>query len=171
MPCPDCETLSAFADGQIEPPARAEIERHLSVCAPCCELVAEMRSLNSLGRASFEAIRLPPRPERMMAIESGSKRRLFRVPALAAAAVLLVSAAAALVARWTEAVRSKPVMASTRPPAKEKYVPPTDAEFETWAAPYLKLHIPLVPMEDVATYRPPQVFPILPESPMDRNHS
>lgn len=37
--------LSAYVDGQLEPPARDRLEAHIETCTPCREALAELRSL------------------------------------------------------------------------------------------------------------------------------
>lgn len=48
---------------------------------------------------------------------------------------------------------------------------PSDADFEAWAAPYRRMHIPLVPMEEVGTYRSSEAHPQFHEFASPRNHS
>lgn len=39
--------LSAYVDGQLEPPARDRLEAHIETCTPCREALAELRALRS----------------------------------------------------------------------------------------------------------------------------
>lgn len=39
--------LSAYVDGQLEPPARDRVEAHIETCAPCREALVELRALRS----------------------------------------------------------------------------------------------------------------------------
>ena len=170
MSCPDRESLSAYADGAVEAPQLAEIERHLSGCALCREFVLEMRRLNERGRASLQAIRVGARLEPASLRRTPSRARLVCVLSLAAAATLLVSLSALLVERRRNPPKP-PATAAAQPPSEEEFAMPSDADFEAWAAPYRKLHIPLVPMEDVAKYKPQEMLPMSPETPLPRNHS
>jgi predicted anti-sigma-YlaC factor YlaD len=171
MSCPDRESLSAFADGAVEAPLLAEIERHLSDCAHCREFVLEMRRLNTQGRASLQAIKAAAGAESAPSRRTALRARLMCELSLAAAAVLLLTVSAWFATRTRNASRLPTTPVSTKRPSEEKYVMPSDADFEAWAAPYRRLHIPLVPMEDVATYRPREINPIFPESAARRNPS
>jgi anti-sigma factor RsiW len=171
MSCPDRESLSAFADGAAEAASRAEIECHLAGCASCREFVAGMRQVNDRGRASLQAIRVDTRAEPMAIARKSSRTRLFRALIPAAAAVLLASVTALFIAQRINGGRTRPATASKQRPPEEKFVMPSDADFEAWAAPYRRMHVPLVPLEDVPTYRPPEIRPMLPESGTSRNHS
>ena len=42
--------LSAYVDGQLEPPARDRLEAHIETCDPCREALAELRMLRSALR-------------------------------------------------------------------------------------------------------------------------
>ena len=42
--------LSAYVDGQLEPPARDRLEAHIETCTPCREALAELRALRSALR-------------------------------------------------------------------------------------------------------------------------
>ena len=41
--CPDFESLSCFADGELEPPAVADIAAHVAACSHCATLAARLR--------------------------------------------------------------------------------------------------------------------------------
>lgn len=101
-----------------------------------------------------------------------SSRRLPGVPVrpvtLAAAAVIL---AGGLVALWLVGHTSKEPR-SVPPPGKVATMAATegrgggasaDESFARWAAPYRRLQIPLVPIEEAACYNPPEIRPALPD--------
>jgi hypothetical protein len=104
------EQLSEYIDDELTPAARAAVDAHLSECAECAALVADLRAVVSAARSVGEepptwdlwpgiARRLTPRSRgpQVVAIESRRARRFsFSVPQLAAAsiAVALVSAGA-----------------------------------------------------------------------------
>jgi anti-sigma factor RsiW len=51
MPCPETETrLQAFFDGELDPLAAGEVERHLESCAECGALLAELQELRTALR-------------------------------------------------------------------------------------------------------------------------
>lgn len=105
------EGLSDYLDGGLEPEERAEVEAHLAGCAPCREVLADLRDLvararalepglpaNDLWPGIAGAIGAPvPRPTgaQVIPLARGSarpRRGLFcTVPQLAAASVVLVA--------------------------------------------------------------------------------
>src|SRR5882762_5009184 len=89
MSCPDHESLSAFADCEVDVAQVAAIERHLVVCASCREFVDEMRRLDDYGRASVQTITLPGYQSHVRITRR--RIRLARPLTLAAAAAILVS--------------------------------------------------------------------------------
>lgn len=104
------EQLSEYIDEELTPEARAAVDAHLSTCAECAALVADLRAVVSKARSVGEepptwdlwpgiARRLAPRSHgpQVVAIESRRPRRFsFSIPQLAAAslAVALLSAGA-----------------------------------------------------------------------------
>lgn len=104
------EQLSEYIDDELTPAARAAVDAHLSACAECAALVADLRAVVSAARSVGEepptwdlwpgiARRLAPRSRgpQVVAIESRRARHFsFSIPQLAAAsiAVALVSAGA-----------------------------------------------------------------------------
>jgi anti-sigma factor RsiW len=104
------EQLSEYIDDELTPAARAAVDAHLSECAECAALVADLRAVVSAARSVGEepptwdlwpgiARRLTPRSRgpQVVAIESRRARRFsFSIPQLAAAsiAVALLSAGA-----------------------------------------------------------------------------
>ena len=104
------EQLSEYIDDELTPAARAAVDAHLSECAECAVLVADLRAVVTAARSVGEepptwdlwpgiAGRLAPRSRgpQVVAIESRRARHFsFSIPQLAAAsiAVALVSAGA-----------------------------------------------------------------------------
>lgn len=119
MSCPDRETLSAFVDGAVEAPVLAEIERHLSGCAPCSEFVLEMRRLTAHGRASLQAISVPARAEPALLHSAPQRAGLLCALSLAAASVLLATVSVLLAMHPRNALQLQPVTVSTKRPSQE----------------------------------------------------
>jgi hypothetical protein len=108
-PHPPVERLSAYLDGDLEPPGRTEIERHLSDCVACRHTLDELRDLvDRAGALAAGADRPPERdlwPEIERRLGSGPSAR-HRPPAerpgvrlavrLAAAAALIAAVAGAV---------------------------------------------------------------------------
>jgi len=74
---PNEERLNAFADESIDPPDRADVERHLASCASCRQTVADLREV--LRAAGALELREPPvrawsRIERAIRLEAESRR-------------------------------------------------------------------------------------------------
>jgi anti-sigma factor RsiW len=167
MTCPEPQNLAAFADGELDPADAAAIEQHLAGCAACAQFVSAMRRLNVLGRNSLQQIRVQPSSPR-----SRVSRPRLRI-ALAAAAVFLLALAGAGWLLMSGGGRNSPVSGPVATPidggvAVEATTSPatvsvSDEEFEQWAAPLRRRRIPLVPMEQVATYQAPPVLPFVPK--------
>lgn len=124
------EQLSEYIDDELTPAARAAVDAHLSTCAECAALVADLRAVVSAARNVGEepptwdlwpgiARRLAPRSRgpQVVAIESRRARRFsFSIPQLAAAsiAVALVSAGAVWFAVQGGAGRVGPTASAPR---------------------------------------------------------
>jgi anti-sigma factor RsiW len=170
MTCPDHETLSAFADGEVAAPGAVEIELHLSTCAACRRFVDELRALNAWGRSSLQAIKAAPRRTSLviLAVPQPFWLRLLRPVPLAAAAAVV---AGLLLALWFAVQTGEragtlpaPVRVAEKPPiARPRVASLNDRAFARWAAPYRQLRIPLVSVEEAARYSPPQIRPALPD--------
>jgi len=108
LTCPDAQDLlSARMDGELAPPRREEVERHLASCADCRAVEAELRELDHLLQAPAAlppAADLAPRvcaavfppPARVIPLPRRAppvRRPLWRA---AAAAALLACASGAL---------------------------------------------------------------------------
>jgi anti-sigma factor RsiW len=104
MSCPDrVAQLSAHLDGELSPPEKMDLERHLASCASCSTHFAELRALSKTIREN--ASRPAPDEERMRRLGESLRAESpdvgGRIAAFARTA--LVAAAAAVVA-WIAAV-------------------------------------------------------------------
>ena len=160
MSCPDQESLSAFADCELEVAEIAAIESHLAVCAACREFVNEMRRLDNYGRASLRAISVPASEKATLS----AKTQISLTPpvALAAVAVILLGFGTwVLTHRLKEAAReaakARPATAEGESIRSRQFNPPSDEAFERWAAPFRRLHVPLLPMEKLADYKAAEI--------------
>ena len=165
MTCPNAENLTAFADGELGPDELAAVDQHLGGCPACAEFVSDMRRLGALGRTSLQQIRVaspPPLPR----IKLRPYRHVRLAGAIAAAVVLATAGAA-----WLMTSVRRPPVTHTAPSPRSPQVTAvatttavtfSDEQFEQWAAPHRQRRIPLVPMEQVETYKPPPVLPFVP---------
>lgn len=135
--CPDRELLSAWIDGEVPSPWHESLEQHIASCAACTSAVASMRRVQAMVHAesaTFEDTALAAKNRvatRLSAMAPGrvlelrplwARRYALPLPAIAAAAVLLVSLSFALVASGARnnelrvamrrAVEASPVAAS-----------------------------------------------------------
>ncbi len=169
MSCPDQESLSAFADGELEAGRVAEVRAHLSTCAACQRFVEEIRELDALGQSSVrEIIVTPVSIPKVVPLPVPWLRRV-RPLALAAAAVVLAGLFVALwLGPWTRQgsrVVSSPGRSSGKAPLAGRGDSSSKEEtFTRWAAPYRQLRIPLVTIEVAASYSPPEIRPALPDT-------
>src|SRR5712692_1443290 len=124
MSCPEHELLSAYADGELEPSMLAETERHLSGCASCREFVQEMRWLDTYGKSALRSMSVAAGPDPITIFKTAKKLRLLRPPALAAAAIVLVSLFAA---SWFVASRLKGLQPTPARFASAETKPPLDS--------------------------------------------
>jgi anti-sigma factor RsiW len=169
MNCPDEQDLVAYADGELDADDRAAIERHLPMCSACSAYVADMRGLTSLGRASLARLPAAPRPA-MRLVRPAWPRVVFG--GLAAAAAVLV---AALVAgrlmsepKDRQIVQVGPTTSETTSTQSTQRVRDAatpvvsnDELFREWAAAARRrAPVRLVPMDEVASFRPPVDRPV-----------
>ncbi|PYL01113.1 MAG: hypothetical protein DME19_02645 [Verrucomicrobia bacterium] len=180
MSCFDPESLTAFADGEIDASAVAAIERHLHDCASCRQFVDEMRRLDACGRSALRTIHVMPHGRSVVIPEAATRPRVLRPVALAAAALIFVIVSGAF---WFVAFRHReprpaaaPIQAAKSPGSTDRlntaqdkqpasgddFRASSDETFERWAEPYRRLRIPLVPLEEVANHKPPEILPTLP---------
>lgn len=169
MSCPDPQTISAFADGELEAKEAADVERHVAQCANCRESIEEMRWLEQRGRAALEAIEVGEAASHKVVYLKPFWLRWARPMPLAAAAAAAVAMfiGGSLVfghlgSRQTASLPRQAVGASSSSVESE------DAAFAQWLAPYRELNIPLVPMEVAANYNPAPVLPTRPDN-IERN--
>ncbi len=109
--CPDRELLSAWIDGEVPSPWHESLEQHIESCVACNSAVASMRRVQGMvyaESASFEDAGLAAKKRVASRLSTISPGRVleFRslwlrsyalpLPAIAAAAVLLVSLSLAL---------------------------------------------------------------------------
>ena len=177
MCCPDHQTISAFADGELEASHAAEVAQHISQCASCRQLFEEMQWVDDCGRAALGAIHIGE-PTTANIIWWRSPRRKWARPlslAGAAAVVLTLSIWA-----WIASCHPHPHQTASVPPQVERVMATPsgsngqskisdDTAFEQWAAPFRELRLPLVSMEMAENYNPAPVLPILPET-IEGNH-
>ncbi len=164
MKCPDQETLMLLADSELSAVERAAIEEHIAGCETCRDVVDEMRALNSIARSSLRSLRVsPPR------IVLPRRRRMLQGLALAAAMIALaVSLAAVLLTnrRGGGVVTIAHAPPSAVPATTAQVIPDVppllDEAFERWAAEHRRKQIPLIPLEEVVTYEPPEIRPFHP---------
>jgi anti-sigma factor RsiW len=164
MGCPDEQTLTAFADGELPPRQAADVEQHLTGCQACAEAVQDLGQLNALGRSALTRIpvtaarrTLPDvRPRRFVSIAAGmSAAAAVLIGALAAQWLLTRPSAGGSIARPISPNATLPHVELPEP------TPLLDAEFARWSAEYQSRRIPRVPLEQLADYHPTPVFPVL----------
>lgn len=81
------ELLGPYVLGILEPGEERELERHLERCQGCREEEAELR----LVHHNIREATTPPRPELKARIIQRLPRRRWRIPIIAAAAILLLT--------------------------------------------------------------------------------
>ena len=103
------DRLSDYIDGELEPREHAEIERHLTECAPCRTVLNELRAVaaraGSLGDRGPEqdlwpglSARIEAEPRRVVRFAPRTSRRFsFTLPQLAAAGIALMVLSGGLV--------------------------------------------------------------------------
>ncbi len=60
MHCPDEQTLTSFADGELAPGEADDVGRHVARCPACAEFLQEQRQLDALGRMALTLIPVTP---------------------------------------------------------------------------------------------------------------
>lgn len=165
MVCPDEQTLTAFADGELPPGQAADVERHLAGCRACTECVQDVRQLTTLGRSALA--RIPVTPARRTAPAARPRRFVSVSSGIAAAAAIVIVAVAA---QWllTRPPTGGGGIAGPLPPAATQPhvergapVPLLDEEFARWSAEQQRRRIPRVPLEQVANFEPTPILPVL----------
>jgi anti-sigma factor RsiW len=171
MCCPDHQTISAFADGELEAGQAAEVERHIAKCSSCRQLVEELQWLADCGRGALSAIHVGETATPNIVWWKPLRRKWARPLSLAAAAAVLLALsiwpwiASSHFGRHQAASAPHQIASVTAtPPGRNGQSKESeDTAFEQWAAPYRELHIPLVSMEVVESYNPGPILPILPD--------
>jgi hypothetical protein len=172
MCCPDPQTISAFADGELETSHAAEVERHIAKCASCRQFFEEMQWVDNCGRAALGAIRIEESTPANIIWSRPQRWKWARPLSLAAAAAVVLALS---IWTWIASRHSTRHQRASTPHqvASVMSTPPggggqskvsDDTAFDQWAAPYRQLHIPLVSMEVVENYNPDTVLPISPEN-------
>lgn len=114
----DLESLSAYADGELNAVTALRVERHVSECDACRATLARMRTLVSTAAALPREIAAPP--DAWAAIKNQIPRPASRVPRrwwhngwlAAAAAVVLVAGSVLLTRVITSGLKAGPAGAS-----------------------------------------------------------
>jgi anti-sigma factor RsiW len=167
MNCPNQVTLSAFCDGELSEGESGAIRRHVAECRDCRQFVNELRLLGHLGRAALAAIPAASSPAANVIQVTAQKHlspRFFSLTFAAAAAVL-----AWCIFLWPNKPHPKPLESKSATRQSSGQIQQSeDAAFEQWAAPYRRLQIPLVPLDEAASYKPAPVQPFKPEN-IERN--
>jgi anti-sigma factor RsiW len=173
MNCPDEQDLVAYADGELDAAARDPIEQHLATCAACSAFVVETQGLTSLGRASIARLPGSLAGPAMRGVRPAWPRVVFASLAAAAAVLIAALVAGRLVSGPTDrrVVQVGPTtLAATRttqsaaqPVALPAPVVSNDELFAEWAAAARRRQatpVRLVPMDEVASFRPPDNRPV-----------
>lgn len=173
MSCPDHQTIVAFVDGELETVQAAEMEQHLTACSNCRHFAEEVDWVENCGRAALRAIPVGEAVEAK--IDWGAAPRPKRVQTILLALAAMVAIALFL---WTwlgakslgphEAQHQFAIGGAAMGGAGRRSQESEDAAFERWAAPYRRLQIPLVPVEEAASYDPAPISPIQPNE-IERN--
>ena len=177
MCCPDHQTISAFADRELEAGQAIEVEAHIAKCASCRQLFEEMQWVDESGRTALNAIHVGEPATSNIVWWKPLRRKWPRLLSLAAAAAV---ALAFSIWMWIASSHSTRHERASAPHQVENLTtPPPDgnsrsivwdgAAFEKWAEPYRQLHIPLVSMEMAENYQPAPILPIFPENIEENN--
>ena len=190
---PDDPRLTAYALGELDAAERKAIEAELDNAAECRREVEEVARTAALVNAELAAEPLPGLTyAQQLAIEAklkpvapnaearkGSLLSALREPNLIGRAVAFAGAVALVLvalmaASWLATYLPQEPRPTSAPIAKAPQGVESDesgmsdAAFARWAAPYQRLRIPLVPVEEAASYTPPEILPMTP-APTIRN--
>jgi len=189
----DDPRLTAFALGELDAAERKAVEAELDNTDECRHEVEEIARTAALLHAELAAEPLPGLTyAQQLAIEaklmSGSgkagsrdrsllsvsrERNIIRLAVDFVAAVAMIMVAVIATSRFATHSPPDPRQASspiaqTVKEEESDVSRASDAAFARWAAPYQRLQIPLVPLEETANYVPPEILPIGP-APAIRN--
>jgi anti-sigma factor RsiW len=170
MTCPDRQTLSVFADDELDAAKALDVERHVAACANCRQFVHEMQWLEDRGRAALDAINVGNSFASNVVRPSPLWPKWARPLSPAAAAAALVACSIWMWFAASQAGRDKAPsgshqIARTTPAptsANGQSEESMERAFDQWAAPYRGLRIPLVPIEVAASYDPSSIPPVIP---------
>jgi len=84
-------TLHSYLDGELSPAEVTELERHLSVCAPCRAQLAEARSFMTEADGLVVALDIPHAPSRPFVAPTAAPRWRPRLTTLAWAATIVLA--------------------------------------------------------------------------------
>jgi anti-sigma factor RsiW len=123
----DTETLSAFADGELQAVASSRVERHLADCDRCVAQLARVRSLVVAAKALPRDVAPPPEVWGVLRERVARESRDRARPArwwhngwlAAAAAVILVAGTAILTTTAAPSAKAKKVASQTTPSVAE----------------------------------------------------
>jgi hypothetical protein len=166
MSCPDHQTLIAFLDQEIAPAESTALERHLAHCLECDAFVKELQALQRTCESSLK--NLPSATLQELDFLKPRRRFLgWQIPLKAAAALMACLCVLGLLLahrlQRSPGDFSQPSLSRTEvspPEAADASPARGDAAFERWAAPYRRLRVPLVPLEQLARYQPPLIPPL-----------
>jgi hypothetical protein len=124
---PDIDALSAYTDGRLGTAAGARIEAHLASCEACRDRLAEIEALRSMLRATPEApaprsFRLRPADVEAPHARAASPPRLMRMmPALSAAAVVVLAIVVGIDVASRSGSSSNSMRTAAAPAAESRY--------------------------------------------------
>ena len=151
MSCFSAEQLQAFYDGELPAQKRAAIHAHVSQCADCRQVVAELEKLSQLlGNAS-----LSPEPSGMIgrlndAWDAASDRGVLRIAGWLTAAAAAVLVAAILHTPREPELASPAVWQTVAAMSPEQVQDPNRSEIvlAQWMADDLSTGMPSAPPEN-----------------------
>lgn len=190
---PDDPRLTAYSLGELDAADRKVIEAELEGVAECRRELEEIARTVSVLNAELAAEPLPTLTyAQQLVIEAKLKPKssqaearkgflsaaqfktglIRRILVLAGAVAVIFATAIASFWFYTHLPKGsqKPPsrMANATPRGKSDGYERDDDTFAHWAAPYQRMHVPLIPIEDVVNYSPPEILPI-PPAPTIRN--
>ena len=193
---PDDPRLTAYALGESDAAERKAIEIALEDSQECRRAVEEIAQTAGLLTRELPGEALPGLTySQQLAIEAKLKPEsgkaetkeissviglLGKIPlkriAAVTASVAVISAALIVAFRSDTQKPTEPKLAAS-PVAKAATRAESDkgkeadAAFARWAATYRRLQIPLIPLEEVANYMPPEILPFSPAPTIRNNKS
>jgi hypothetical protein len=131
MTCDKAVQVQAYYDGELDAPARAALEAHLQSCAPCSDLLADLRGMSlMIAQAPMPGMPLSSLSRYYGAWESNLQRGVMRITGwLTAAAAILLTTGLLMWPNKTE-TRSPQTLVTWELPAM---MPPADNQGESGA--------------------------------------